>query len=73
MDGYLDALRFPLSRSAKTYGFTLVGRETAVGGVAGLFVSAAAAVHQLLLSLEVAFPLTPGRATRGEEGDARPR
>lgn len=49
------------------------GLTVAPGGIAGFFVSAAAAVavYQLLLSLEGAFALTPRRAARGQEKDAR--
>jgi hypothetical protein len=51
------------------------GLTVALGGVAGSFVSAAvaAAVYQLLLSLEVAFALTPRRTARGQENHARSR
>lgn len=67
-----SAMHLPSVPAAVAAGW---GLTVAVGGVAGFFVAAAVAVavYQLLLSLEVAFALTPRRAARGEEGHARSR
>jgi hypothetical protein len=67
-----SAMHLPSVPAAVATGW---GLTVAVGGVAGFFVAAAAAVavYQLLLSLEVAFALTPNRAARSEEGHARSR